>query len=76
MHRILQRSLSLVLSAGLVLGSYRGFVALFEDDKTEPRQIYPYRIESLPEKDQAALEEGIPVRSEKALEHLLEDYLS
>lgn len=76
MHRIIQRILPLVLSLGLCLGSYRGYVALFDEEDPEPRQIYPYQVATLPAADQAALEKGIPVRSEKHLHHLLEDYLS
>lgn len=76
MHRLSQRILPLLFSLALTLGSFRGYVALFEDDSQEPRQVYPYRIQSLPPADQIALEEGIPVRSEKELQHLLEDFLS
>ena len=76
MHTIKQRALPLLLSLSLILGSYKGFVALFEEGKSEPRQIYPYKTEVLPEKDQKALRKGIPVPSEKALAHMLEDYMS
>ena len=76
MHIMSQRTLSLVIAIALYLGSCRGYVALFEEGKEEPRQVFPYRISSLPPVDQLALEEGIPVRSEKQLQHLLEDFLS
>lgn len=76
MHRISQRACSWLLILGLTLGSFRGFLALFEDGKEEPRQIYPCRVTSLPPADQQALTAGIPVRSEKELQHLLEDFLS
>lgn len=76
MHRITQRILPLALALGFILGSFRGYVALFDEGVPEPRQVYPYKITALPPADQAALEEGIPVRSEKQLQHLLEDYLS
>ena len=76
MHRIFQKRVSIFLVTGLFLGAYRGFVALYEDDNTSPRQIYPYKTESLPLSDQQALEKGIQVPSEKALEHMLEDYMS
>ena len=76
MHTIPHRHLSLLLALGMILGSYRGYVALFETDQNEPRQILPYKISALPPEDQTALEYGIPVRNEKALEHLLEDYMS
>ena len=76
MHRITQRILPLVLTLGFILGSFRGYVALFEEERTEPLQIFPYSVSTLPAADQAALEKGIPVRSEKHLHHLLEDFLS
>ena len=76
MHRLFHRYLTVVLSLGLILGSFRGYVALFVEGKEEPRQIFPYRTESLPPVDQLALEKGIPVLNEKALQHLLEDFTS
>lgn len=76
MHRLIQRYLPALLSLGMILGSFRGYVALFDEEESEPLQVFPYRIEALPPADQAALNNGIPVRSEKELAHLLEDYLS
>ena len=76
MHRLFHRALPTLLSVGLILGSYRGFVALFDEGSTEPRQIYPYKTESLPLADQQELAKGIPVTSEKALTHMLDDYMS
>ena len=60
----------------VVLGSWRGYVALFDKGAEEPRQIYPYPVSSLPPADQAALEEGIVIRNDRDLQQLLEDYLS
>jgi hypothetical protein len=60
----------------LILGSWKGYVALFEKGAEEPRQVFPYRTESLPPVDQQALEKGIPVLNEKVLQHLLEDFTS
>ena len=71
-----QRIRSLLLALYLVLGSWKGYVALFQQGKSEPRQIFPTQVSSLPEADQQALEEGIIVRSDKKLQQLLEDYLS
>ena len=64
------------LALGFVLGTYRGYVALWEDGYPDPRQIYPCPVVSLPLADQAALEEGVRARSRMELELLLEDYLS
>ncbi len=71
-HRIAPTLLALYV----ILGSWKGYIALFEAGKEEPRQIFPTKADSLPEKDRLALEEGIVVRNEKALQRLLEDYLS
>ena len=60
----------------LLLGSHKGYVALFQDGSTEPMQIFPCPVTSLPLADQAALENGIPIRSERELNQRLEDYLS
>lgn len=74
------RGKKLLLSAALllyvVLGSWKGYVALFDQGKEEPRQIFPYPVASLPEADQQALAEGIVVRNDRDLQRLLEDYLS
>lgn len=71
-----RRILSAVLLLYVILGSWKGYVALFEENADEPRQIFPCRVISLPEADQKALEEGILVRNERDLNQLLEDYLS
>jgi len=76
MHRLSQRFLPVLMALGLILGTCRGYLALYEEDQDEPRLVYPCRVETLPPSDQAALAEGIPVRSEKELAHLLEDFLS
>ena len=73
---ITQRVCSLLLALYLVLGSWKGYVALFQQGQSEPRQIFPTQVSSLPEADQHALEQGIVVRSDKKLQQLLEDYLS
>ena len=71
-----KRLLSAALLLYVVLGSWKGYVALFDQGKDEPRQIFPYPVASLPEADQKALEEGIVVRNDRDLQRLLEDYLS
>ena len=71
-----RRMLSAVLFFYVILGSWKGYVALFEENASEPRQIFPCKIISLPEADQKALEEGILVRNQRDLNQLLEDYLS
>ena len=71
-----KRCFSLALSVVLVLGAYKGYVALYNEGEAEPRQIYPYPVNVLPPADQKALEAGIPVRTDEELNRLLEDFLS
>ena len=73
---IRQRLLTAVLALYVVLGSWKGYVAVFRPGKEEPWQIYPTPVSSLPEEDRKALDEGIVVRSDRKLEQLLEDYTS
>ena len=60
----------------VILGCWKGYVAIFPEESEEPRQIFPCKVASLPEADQQALEEGILVRNDRDLNQLLEDYLS
>jgi hypothetical protein len=60
----------------MLLGTWKGYVALYEKDGIEPIQIFPCSIESLPLADQSALEQGIPIRNQRDLQQVLEDYLS
>ena len=73
---IKSRFSALVLAFVVVVGSWKGYLALFDPGKQEPKQIFPLLVSSLPEADQQALEAGIPVRNQRDLESLLEDYLS
>ncbi len=73
---IQKRSLPWLLALAVVLGSWRGYIALFEPGQEEPRQIFPYEAAALPPADQAALEEGILIRNDRDLQQILEDYLS
>ena len=70
------KAISSLLFLSLTLGCWKGYLALFETGKTEPRQIFPTQVSALPPVDQRALEDGIVIRSEKRLQQLLEDYLS
>ena len=65
-----------ILLLYVVLGNWKGYLALFDGGKSEPRQIYPRLVEALPEADQKALEEGILIGNDARLQQLLEDYLS
>ena len=67
---------SIIAVLSLILGSWKGYVALFEKGSHEPTQIFPCPVDSLPPADQEALEEGIPIRNQRDLQQLIEDYLS
>ena len=68
--------IGILMMLHLLLGSWKGYVALFEKGREEPRQIFPCPVDSLPEADQQALEEKIPIRNDRDLQQALEDYLS
>lgn len=68
--------ISAVFLLYVVVGTWKGYVALFDKGASEPRQIFPCPVAALPESDQQALQEGIIVRNQRDLQQLLEDYLS
>lgn len=65
-----------VLAIGFLLGLYGGRLALFSGATGRLMQVFPVYGESLPAQDQEALAAGIPIDSEAALSHYLEDLLS
>ena len=73
---IWKRRLFLLAVLTMILGSWKGYVALFEKNASEPTQIFPCPVRSLPEADQSALEEGIYIGTSDELSRRLEDYLS
>lgn len=70
------RLLTAVILLYLVIGTWKGYVALFDQGAQEPRQIFPCPVAALPQCDQEDLAQGIIVRNQRDLEQLLEDYLS
>ena len=73
---MLKRKLSIIFMLYLILGSWKGYIALFQNGNQEPQQIFPYLVSSLPEADQLLLHDGIPIRNQRVLQQVLEDYLS
>ena len=71
-----KRGFPVLAALYLLLGSWKGYVALFEKGQAEPRQIFPCLVSSLPESDQQLLEQKIPIRNARDLQQALEDYLS
>ena len=72
----MKRCLILIVTAAMMLGNYKGYLALWEEGSSEPRQIYPCKISSLPPADQQVLEKGIPIANQAELALRLEDFLS
>ena len=72
----LRKLLSIFLLSSFLLGSHKGYLALWKEDRPEPFQIFPVKVDCLPAADQEALEKGIPARSDLELAELLEDFLS
>lgn len=71
-----QKSIGIGILLTLLLGTYRGYIALWNDSVVEPCRIYPYKSSLLPESEQDKLANGIPIRDEEHLHSLLQDYLS
>ena len=71
-----KRLFSGLLALYVVIGTWKGYVALFDQGAREPKQIFPCPVEALPEADQQALKKGVIVRNQRDLQQLLEDYLS
>ena len=76
MKSAMKRFITVSLLFTFLLGSHKGYLALWKEDRPEPYQIFPVKIDSLPEADQEALSKGIPARSDLELAGLLEDFLS
>ncbi len=66
----------LILLWGLYLGLHNGYVALWDTDRADPVQVFPYRAAVYPKIDQNALEDGIPIQDQQHLKSLLESFLS
>ena len=64
-----------ILCMGFWLGIHNGYIALWKDGADQP-QIFPYRVEMLPEADQNRLRQGIYIQNRQELLRLMEDYLS
>ncbi len=65
-----------VLLAMFLLGNHKGYLALWKEGRPEPWQIFPVKVETLPEADQQSLAQGVSARSDLELAQLLEDFLS
>lgn len=71
-----KKHLAMWILLTFLLGSHKGYIALWEVGIKYPLEVFPYRVTSLPPEDQKALTEGIPIENQHDLTVLLEDYLS
>lgn len=62
------------VSPPFVVKAYQGQICVFQADQTLPAQNTGIWVSTLPDEDQALLENGISVSSQKELSSLLEDY--
>ena len=53
------RVVSTALALYLVIGTWKGYVALFDKGAEEPKQVFPCPVAALPQQDQEALQQGI-----------------
>ena len=76
MHKIYHTILTATVTLTLLLGNWRGRVALFNGESEQPLELYAVRLELLPLADQKQLQEGIPVTDAEELIRILEDLMS
>ena len=65
-----------LLLAGILLGTARGYLAVWRDGDPQPQLITDAPLRALPPADQALLEAGIRLPDEAALQRALEDFCS
>ena len=58
------------------LGLHNGYLAIFNEQNSDPVQVFPYKAENYSKADTDALRHGIPITSLEALTRLFEDYFS
>ena len=71
-----RHTITLMMLTALILGVFRGRLALWNNTAPLPARIYPCYISMLPMVDQQKLEYGIPIENGSKLHRLLQDYLS
>ncbi len=59
-----------------MLKEFNGMLALYENDLSQPKEIYNISISSFPAEDIMKLKKGIVVNGADELNRLLEDYTS
>ena len=70
------KRLYLLMLFAFILGTHKGFLAVWKQGENNPCHIFSLKTNSLPQADQEFLNKGIPAPDLNALSRLLEDYLS
>ncbi len=63
-----------VSSYPYTIGTWQGYVAVFEREDDYPMQIFDTAVATLPAEQRAHVERGIPVKHAEELYSILEDY--
>ncbi len=63
-------------SAKYIVRAYQERLAVFRPDAETPEMLFDVYIATLPDYDQALLEQGIPAENYQVLMRLIEDYIS
>ena len=71
-----RKNLFAIILAIFYLGTYNGYLALWQKGQHEPVRIYPYSAEVYTKIDQTALKNGIVIEDIATLEKYLDDYIS
>lgn len=73
---MIQKTFAFLFFASFLLGTWKGYVALWVDDTPIPQKVFPFCVSSLPLKDQMELKQGIAAETPDILTERLEDFLS
>lgn len=68
--------LQLTLLISFFLGLHGDNIALWQTDRADPLEVYPYSISLYTKLDQQELKKGIPIFKTPDLTRYLDDYLS
>lgn len=72
--RTLSSATTPTVATGYVAGVLDNRLAIYIAGQDKPALVTDIDVRTLPQADQAALRAGLPVASDEALAHLLEDY--
>ena len=65
-----------IITLAFLLGTYQGYVELWEGEDPLPVKVFPYSVKLFPEEDRQILEDGIRIRDLPELAARIEDLIS